>query len=117
MKNQKSFLLVIFAALVLACLQTAAFGQTANDQLANVTGGGSSVRWDILVQNSGGSVTVTVPDGRAFTREFRAGASPEITLTDKQFDKLPDGSYGYELRLRPALSAADREALKAARGK
>ena len=116
MRKQKSFLLMIFAALVLACLQTAAFGQT-NDKLANVTGGGSSVRWDVLVANSGMSLTISFPDGRSLTREYKAGASPEITLNDRQLESLPDGAYGYELRLRPVLSPAEREALNAARGK
>jgi hypothetical protein len=118
MRKQKSFAVVIFAALILACLQTAALGQTANDdKLANVTGGGSSIRWDVVVSNSGGSLTVSAPDGRVFTREFKAGVSPEISLSDRQLEKLPDGTYGYELRLRPVLSAGEREALKAARGK
>jgi hypothetical protein len=108
---------MILAALVLACLQTAALGQTANDQLANVTGGGSSVRWEVRAPNNGVSLTISFPDGRSFTREYKSGTSPEITLSDKQLEGLPDGAYGYELRLRPALSAGEREALKAARGK
>src|SRR5882672_180184 len=113
MKNQKSFLLVIFAAVVLACLQTAALGQDGN--LANVTGGGASLKWDVLVANSGMSLTVSFPDGRSFNREYKAGSSPDITLSDRQLNGLPDGVYGYELRLRPQLSAAEREALRAAR--
>ena len=117
MKNRKSFLLVLFAALIFACLQTTVMGQTANDKLANVAGGGSSVRWDVGVSNSGGSLTISAPDGRVFYKEFRAGAAPEITLSDKQFDGLPDGTYSFELRLRPALSPAAKEALAAARGK
>jgi hypothetical protein len=117
MRNQKSFAVVIFAALIFACLQTAALGQTANDKLANVTGGGSSVRWDVLVANSGTRLTISFPDGRSFTREYKAGTSPEITLNDRQLESLPDGAYGYELRLRPVLSAGEREELKAARGK
>jgi len=117
MRNQKSFALVIFAALIFVCLQTVALGQTASGNLANVGGGGSSIRWDVVVQNAGGSLTISAPDGRSFTREFKAGVSPEINLSDRQFEKLGDGSYGYELRLRPVLSAGEREALKAARGK
>jgi hypothetical protein len=117
MRKQKSFLLVIFAALVLACLQIAALGQTGNDKLANVSGGGSGVKWDVLVANSGMSLTISFPDGRSFTREYKAGTSPDITLSDRQLENLPDGTYGYELRLRPTLSAAEREALRAARGK
>ncbi|MDX6558091.1 MAG: hypothetical protein QOF72_1140 [Blastocatellia bacterium] len=118
MRKQLSFLLVIFAALVLACLQTAALGQAANDgNLANITGGGSSVRWDVIGPHDGGNLTVSAPDGRTFSREFKAGAAPEINLGDRQLDGLSDGTYSYELRLRPALSAGAREAIKAARGK
>src|SRR5438309_8732381 len=116
MRKQKSFLLVILTALVLACLQTAALGQT-NDKLANVSAGGSSVKWEVTAANSGMSLTISFPDGRSFTREYKAGTSPDITLNDRQLESLPDGVYGYELRLRPALSGAEREALKAARGR
>src|SRR5712692_10373846 len=117
MKNQKSFLLVIFAALIFACLEAAALAQTAKDgNLANVTGAASSVKWDIVVPNSGGSLTIAAPDGRSFTREFRAGVSPEINLSEKHLERLPDGIYSYELRLRPVLSTGAREAIKAARG-
>jgi endosialidase-like protein len=117
MKSRKSFALAVFAALSFACLQTVVWGQTANDNLANVNGGGSAIKWDISAPNAGGTLRITTPDGRTFTREFRAGGSPEFNLSDKQLEKLPDGSYGYELRLRPILTAADREAVKAARGK
>src|SRR6266550_6780695 len=116
MRKQESFLLVILAALVLACLQTAALGQT-NDKLANVSAGGSSVKWEVTAANSGMSLTISFPDGRSFTREYKAGTSPDITLNDRQLESLPDGVYSYELRLRPALSGAEREALKAARGR
>jgi hypothetical protein len=117
MKYRQFFALVVFAAFSFACLQTVAWGQTANENLANVSGGGSGIRWDVSAPNAGGRLTITTPDGRTFTREFRAGGVPEFNLSDKQLEKLPDGSYSYELRLRPVLTAADREALKAARGK
>jgi Chaperone of endosialidase len=116
MRNRKSFALGLFTALVFVCLQITALGQAANDKLANVAGGGSSVRWDVSVSNSGGSLTISAPDGRVFYKEFRAGASPEINLTDKQLEKLPDGTYSYELSLRPVLSPGVRKALQAARG-
>jgi hypothetical protein len=95
-------------------LSPAALGQSDEKALANVSGGGSSVRFDVTVANSGSTLTVTAPDGRAYTKEYKAGISPEFTFTDKQ--GLPDGVYTYELRLRPSLSAGQREALKAARG-
>jgi hypothetical protein len=116
MRNQKSFALGIFIVFMLACMQTAVLGQSANG-LANVSGGGSSVKWDVIVQHSGGTLTISAPDGRVFYKEFRAGASPDITLTDKQLDALPDGTYSYELRLRPVLTPGAREALNVARGK
>jgi len=112
MKKQRSFALGLFTALALVCLQSAALGQAAIDKLANVAGTGSSVKWDVSVSNSGGSLTISAPDGRVFYREFRAGASPEIALTDKQ----PDGTYTYELRLKPGFSPGARKALQAARG-
>ena len=115
MRNQKSFALGIFIVFMLACMQTAVLGQSANG-LANVSGGGSSVKWDVIVSHSGGTLTISAPDGRVFYKEFRAGSSPEITLTDKQLDALPDGAYSYELRLRPVLAPAARKALEAARG-
>jgi hypothetical protein len=116
MRNQKSFALGIFIVFMLACMQTAVMGQTANGNLANVSGGGSSVKWDVVVSHAGGTLTITAPDGRVFYREFKAGGSPEINLSDRQLDGLPEGTYSYELRLRPVLSAAERKALEAARG-
>jgi hypothetical protein len=62
-------------------------------------------------------MTVLAPDGRVFRKEFKAGASPEFTLTDRHGERLPDGPYAYELRLTPVLSAAAKEMLTAARGK
>ena len=116
MRNQKSFALGLLTALVFVCLQTAALGQAANDKLASLAGGGFSVRWDVSVSNSGGSLIISAPDGRVFYKEFRAGASPEVSLTDKQLEGLPDGTYTYELRLKPGFSSLSRKALQAARG-
>jgi hypothetical protein len=117
MKNRESFVLVMFAVLTFVCLPTVALGQAATDNLANVNGGGLGIRWDVVGPNAGGTLTISAPDGRVFTREFRAGGSPDFSLTDKQLEKLPDGVYSYELRLKPTLSAGAREAMKAARGK
>jgi hypothetical protein len=111
MKKNKSLMLVVFAVLVFACLETAALGQTANDKLASVSGGGS-VRWDVAVANSGLTLIVSAPDGRVFRRELKGGSSPDFALTDKLGEKLPDGTYSYELRVAPTSSVATREALK-----
>jgi len=120
MKFQKSFRSVLFAAIIFACLQIVAVGQTANDKLANVIAGGSSVRMQVVTSHSGGTLVVSGPDGRAFRQEFGAGASPEFQIVDKQGARLSDGIYTYELRLAgakaPARPADDEpEADRAAR--
>jgi len=97
-------------------LQATAFGQTDASKLATVNGGGSIIRWDVVAQNAGGTLTITTPDNRSFRRSFRAGGSPEISLSDKQLEGLPDGTYSYELRLAPVLTPGEKEALLKARG-
>jgi hypothetical protein len=116
MRKGMSFALVVLATLIFACIGTTVVAQSNDGKQANVIGGGSSVRWEVMVANSGGSLTITAPDGRAFRRAFRAGSSPEISLSDKQLEGLPDGTYTYELRLSPNLSASAKEALMKARG-
>jgi hypothetical protein len=111
MKNNKSFMLVVFAALIFACLETAAFGQTANDKVANVTGG-ASVRWDVGASNSGLTLVVSAPDGRVFRRDYKGGSSVDFALIDKQDERLPDGVYSYELRLTPVSSDAAKSRAK-----
>jgi hypothetical protein len=103
----------------LACFYVSVSGQTTDDKnrLANITANVSSVRWDVSVPHSGLTVTISAPDGQVFRKEFRAGASPDFPLTDKQGNRLPDGQYTYELRLTPVLSPEVRKALAEARGK
>ena len=118
MKNQKFFASGVFLVFTLLCLQSAASGQVASEgKLANVNANGSSVRWEVLAANSGLTLTITAPDGRVFRKEFKAGAAPEFTLTDKQGERLPDGQYTYELRLSPVISAGIKERLNASRAK
>jgi len=117
MRNQRTFSLVIFAGLILVCLHTTALGQTNDGKFSNMSGGGSSVRWDVAGANAGVSLNISAPDGRIFHREFKAGTSPEINLSERQFERLPDGQYTYDLRLIPDLSAGAKETLKAGRAR
>jgi hypothetical protein len=113
MKSLRVFTLAVFAVLTLVCTQATALGQ-AKDNLANLSGGGASVRWEVLVANSGVSLTISAPDGRSFHKDYEAGgASPEFSISDRQLEGLPDGNYTYELRLKPTLSPALKEAMKA----
>jgi hypothetical protein len=122
MKSQESLAWGLITASVFACLPTAALGQPVSDgrnerTLATITASGSSVRWKLDTPGSAGTLTIAAPDGRVFRREFKAGASPEFTITDRERKTLPDGQYTYELRLTPVLSPADKRALAAQRGR
>lgn len=99
----------IFAAAVVACFAIPATGQTEGS-IANVSGGGSAVRWDITAANSGGTLTINFPDGRSLRKTFSQGASPQVTIGEKHFDNLPDGVYAYEIRLASARSDAAMKA-------
>lgn len=104
-------------ALVVACLQISAFGQSADNKLASVSASGQSVRFDIAAPNAGITITVAAPDGQVFTKEIKTGSSTEFKLTDAKGERLPDGQYTYELRLAPVLSSDVKEKLAAARAK
>jgi hypothetical protein len=102
--NRISFVLSVFC--VVACLQVSVAGQTAEDKnnVAAISGSGSSVRWDIAAPNAGVTLTISAPDGRVFTKTFKGGSSPQFSLADAHGEGLPDGQYTYELRLAPASS-------------
>src|SRR6266852_8955576 len=114
MKNVKTFAVVVFASLVLVCLQTVA---VQAQKLASVSSRGSSVRWEVATQHAGLTITISAPDGQVYQKEFPAGSSPEFILSDKEGNRLPDGQYTYELRLNPVLGAGVKEELAAARRK
>jgi hypothetical protein len=64
MKNQRVIAPAIFIALIFACLQTAALGQTASQaKVATVRPEGSAVRFDAAISYSSATLTVTAPDG------------------------------------------------------
>ena len=102
MKNQKPFVLVIFAALIFACLQTAALGQTASPskdiKVASVRTEGMGVRFDSAIPYSNATLTVSAPDGNVYRRDFAAGSAPSFAFIDKTGAALGNGHYTYELR-------------------
>ena len=118
MKRRNLAALSGFAAALLMSVAFIASGQSQNDSgIANVVGGGSAIRWEVGAANAGGTLTIAFPDGRSVRKTLKGGASPQISLGEKYFESLPDGTYTYELQLAPAISAAQREALQKARGK
>jgi endosialidase-like protein len=107
MKSLKSALTIWFAFVVVASLQICAFGQTdGKNKIAVASASGLNVRWDVAGSHSGVTITIAAPDGRIFQKEFKAGALPEFTATDKNGERLPDGQYNVELRFTAAAGAA-----------
>jgi len=118
MINLKPLSSVLGSLFVIVCLNSLVLAQSTDDrnQIASVSSSVGSVRFDVTAPNSGVTLTVLGPDGQIFSKEFQAGNSPEFRLNDVS-EKLPDGTYTYELRLTPIFSAEVKEALKAARAK
>lgn len=117
MKYAKYFSIAAFTAVLLLAEIGAAGQGTFDGKVANVVGAAGTVRWELLVANGGGTITVSFPDGRSVRKTFRPGATPEINLSDKQTESLPDGVYTYELQLAPVITPALKEGIMKARGK
>jgi hypothetical protein len=119
MKNRKRLLTVLCALITVACLCAEAVAQSAEDKnnFAAVSANGALVRWEVSAPYSSLTLKVSAPDGRVFSREFRAGSAPSFALFDKAGGRLPDGQYIYELRLTPVFAPGVRAALAAARGR
>jgi hypothetical protein len=60
------------------------------------------------------TLTVVAPNGAVFHKEFAAGSNPSFRLQDLG-GRLTDGSYTYELRAVPRISAEVKSQLAAAR--
>ncbi|HET6976126.1 MAG TPA: tail fiber domain-containing protein [Pyrinomonadaceae bacterium] len=119
MKNLKLVPSVLSIAFALACFNTLVLAQAIDDknQFASVNSFGSSVRFDVNAPHASVTLTVTGPEGVAFTKEFKSGDAPEFKLSYAKGERMPDGVYTYELRLAPNFAAETKAALRAAREK
>lgn len=115
MKNLKYLPSMLGILFLVTCFHVSALGQGDKD-IATVTSFGSSVRFDVGASHASVTLSVLAPDGRVYSKEFKAGTSPEFKISDSR-EKYPDGQYSYDLRLTPILSDGVREELKAAREK
>ena len=116
MKNAKSAGQWLSGLMLLVGLWTLASGQeNKKPKMANLNGNGSIARWNVLVPNSGATLTVSGPDGQIYRKEFASSAMPEFSVFDKDGNKLSDGNYNYEIRFSPVLPAGTKEKLAAAR--
>jgi hypothetical protein len=118
MRNSKCLLFVLFSLFIVAVLQVSASGQAIEERskIASITAAGSSVRWEVAAPNAGMTLVVSAPDGRVFSKDFKAGSSPDFSIADKG-ERLPDGQYTYELRLTPTSALTRKDATSNGRGK
>jgi hypothetical protein len=75
----------------------------------------AAVEWQPAVANEKLILTVAGPGGLAFTKEFASGVQPLFRLQDFGVRLPVDGTYQYELRVVPRISADVRQKLAAAR--
>lgn len=119
MKNPMYLLSRLSIVLFVLCLNVSVLGQSVEDknQFASMHGLGSMVRFDVGAPHAAATLTVMAPDGQVFSKEFKAGNSPEFNLIQNKGERLPDGHYTYELRVTPNFTNEVKEALIAARSK
>jgi hypothetical protein len=99
-------------ALVALCVLGATPGFAAQQPLARMDMGAAQVSWEPLVSYQRITLTVSGPGGTV-RHEFAAGQRPSIDLAE--LGNATDGSYNYELRIVPQVSADVVKALRAAR--
>jgi len=117
MKTLKRLPSLFSIAFVIAAVNVIALGQGNENQFANVSSSGVSVRFDVGAPHAAVTLTVIGPDNFSFTKEFKSGNTAEFRLNKLKGERLPDGQYTYELRVSPNISDETKAALKAAREK
>src|SRR5882762_9503679 len=108
------FVLISLSCLLL--LPTLSFAKSGNNEaVGHAMASGPNVQW-MTTSADHEKVTLTVvgPNGAVFHKEFAAGATPSFRLQDLG-GRLTDGSYTYELRVTPRISADVKKQLIAAR--
>lgn len=117
MKITKNVRVFAYLVALAVCLSSTALAQSANkgESVAAVTADRTEVRWQPQVEYGHLILTVSMPGGEVFRKEFESGAVPSFALAGKDGNSLPDGDYSYELRVIPHLNAEVRKALSASR--
>src|SRR4030095_5677287 len=119
MKNQKLMRVFAYLSVLVMCSSVSAIAQSSQtpELVAAVSSDSSEVRWQPRVEYSRLVLTVSIPGGQVFRKEFEAEATPSFKLSDEQGLSLPDGHYVYELRVVPKFSKEVGNALRAPREK
>lgn len=69
--------------------------------IAHLTAGSAGLEWLPLVNHGRLILTVAGPFNLVFRKEFDAGQNPTLGFFDSEGNRLPDGSYTWELRVIP----------------
>ena len=87
----------------------------ADDLVATLQPGASYLSFVPQMDYQSVVLTVRGPKEVLVQRHFDAGQTPTFDLFDRAGNALPDGSYTFELRVRPVIDAQAQAALNAAR--
>jgi len=100
----------------LLLLPTLSFAKSGNaDPVGRLMASGTGVQWMATsADHEKVTLTVVAPNGAVFHKEFAAGSNPTFRLQDLG-GRQTDGSYTYELRAVPRISAEVKSQLAAAR--
>lgn len=109
-------LLSIGALFILNAVPAFAANPARNESVARVSGSTSAIEWQPSIDNERLLLTVSGPDARVYVKDFPGGRPVVFRAAD--LDKLAsDGTYIYELRVVPRISADVKRRLAAAREK
>jgi hypothetical protein len=105
-RSIKTLFSVLIAALLIPGIALAA-------PKANISASG--VSWQAASEYDGVTLVVSGPSGAYFTKDFTRGQAPSFSLKDIPANLAVDGTYTFELRYTPRLSADVKKALADAR--
>src|SRR5207244_1842030 len=75
----------------------------------------SAIQWQASGDYERLILTVSGPENFSFSKEFEAGHVPMLRITDLGAKVPVDGTYSWELRMVPRISADTKKKLAAAR--
>ncbi|MFY9824652.1 MAG: hypothetical protein WAM82_24960, partial [Thermoanaerobaculia bacterium] len=105
---QKTLAALVFGVVVASLSPAPAFPselQGAENAVARVNVGPTSVAWSPTVDYERLVLTIVGPEGFENRQELEAGQSPSLSLFKPNGERMPDGVYRYELRILPRTVA------------
>ena len=111
MRFSRSPLSRFLIMLVVAALPLTAMANS----VGRPSGGGASIDWPVTISGyEKVRLTVVSPAGEVYVKEFTPGSTPSFMLADFG-GEVEEGTYAYELRVEPRVSASVKRQLANAR--